>query len=82
MSLELMHREDVKAELRKRFRSVARFERLRGLPEKSVHEVLRGRKSARVSDAIAAALTEPLPQDVTENSANSLKIVADCEVRP
>lgn len=57
-----MHPEDVKAALRKRFGSVAKFERMRGLPEKSVHDMLRQRKSARVSRAIEAALTEPLPK--------------------
>jgi lambda repressor-like predicted transcriptional regulator len=57
-----MHREDVKAELRKRFGSVAAFERSRNLPAKSVNEILRGRKSARVADAIDDALNEPIPE--------------------
>jgi lambda repressor-like predicted transcriptional regulator len=63
MQLIGMHREDVKAALRKRWGSVARFERLKGLPAKSVHEVMRGRKSARVSEAIERALTDPPLQD-------------------
>jgi lambda repressor-like predicted transcriptional regulator len=54
-----MHPEDVKAALRKRFRSVAAFERAQGLPAKSVSEIFRGRKSARVSGAIEAALNTP-----------------------
>jgi lambda repressor-like predicted transcriptional regulator len=63
-----MHPEDVKAALRKRFKSVAAFERAKGLPAKSVTEVLRGRKSARVSTAIEAAITGPTPQVVNEYS--------------
>lgn len=66
--LATQHPEDIKAALRKRYRSVAAFEREKGLPAKSVTEVLRGRKSARVSTAIEAALIEPLPQVENENS--------------
>jgi lambda repressor-like predicted transcriptional regulator len=53
-----MHREDVKAGIRKLFGSVAAFERIEGLPTKSVNEVLRGRANARVSKAIEKALLE------------------------
>jgi lambda repressor-like predicted transcriptional regulator len=63
------HPEDVKADLRKRFGSVARFERAHDLPEKSVNDVLRGRKSARVANAIEAALTEAPLQSSHEDSA-------------
>lgn len=61
-----MHREDVKAELKKRFRTVAAFERAFALPEKSVADVLRGRPSARVTTAIEQALSTPLP-DIGES---------------
>lgn len=61
MAITEMHPEDVKAELRKRFRSVAAFERAHGLPEKSVTDVLRGQKSKRVSDAVEAAIKVPVP---------------------
>ncbi|PZO87916.1 MAG: hypothetical protein DI623_13720 [Sphingomonas sanxanigenens] len=47
-----MHPEDLKAAIRKRFRSVAQFERINDLPTKSVNDLLRGRKSQRVTDAI------------------------------
>jgi hypothetical protein len=50
----------VKAELRIRFGSVAAFERAKGLPEKSVNDLLRGRPSARVRQAIDDALSKPL----------------------
>jgi lambda repressor-like predicted transcriptional regulator len=55
-----LHPEDVKAALKKRFRSVAAFERSQGLPEKSVNDVLRGRASARVAAAIESALNKPM----------------------
>lgn len=60
MTLESMHPEDVKAALRKRFGSVAQFERAKDLPSKSVSDVLRGYKSARVTRAISDAIREPL----------------------
>jgi lambda repressor-like predicted transcriptional regulator len=58
MSLEGMHKEDVKAVLRKRFGSVAAFERAHSLAIQSVSEVLRGRPSKRTSDAIKRVLRE------------------------
>ncbi len=62
MDLARLHPEDVKAGLKKRYRTVAAFERQAGLPEKSVFDVLRGRASARVTAAIETALSKPLPQ--------------------
>jgi lambda repressor-like predicted transcriptional regulator len=59
--LATMHPEDVKAGLRKRYGTVADFERAKGLPPKSVTEVLRGRAWQRVSDAIECALQEEEP---------------------
>lgn len=68
-----MHREDVKAELRKRFGSVAAFERKAKIPEKSVNDVLRGRRSARVEKAIRKALSTPiLPPAQSEGSDHSV----------
>lgn len=58
MALVDMHREDVKAALRKRFGSVAAFERANDLPEKSVTDFLRGYKSARVERAVTDAISE------------------------
>lgn len=71
MLLATMHREDVVATIRKRFGSVAAFERKLGLPTKSVNEVLRGRPNARVSDAVETLLADNDPQ--TEGSGNSDK---------
>jgi lambda repressor-like predicted transcriptional regulator len=81
MSLDSMHREDVKAELRKRFPSIAAFERAKGLPSKSVNEVLRGRRWQRVADAIESALKQPLPENRTDSSRESAKTVAPAECR-
>lgn len=61
MILTAMHPEDIKAEIRKRFRSVAEFERTHGLPAKSVTDLMRGYKSARVAEAIEAAIKTPIP---------------------
>lgn len=67
-----MHPEDVKAGIRKRYGSVAEFERKKGLPPKSVTDVLRGRAWRLVSEAIAAALQEDEPpHPLSEGSDNS-----------
>lgn len=47
-----MHREDVIAAIKKQFGTLTAFERAHALPRKSVNDVLRGRKSARVQRAI------------------------------
>ncbi len=49
-----MHREDIKSEIRKKFGTLTQFEIDHDLPPKSVNEILRGRKSARVEAAILA----------------------------
>ena len=53
-----MHKEDVKAVLRKKFGSVAAFERAHALATQSVSEVFRGRSSKRTIDAIERVLRE------------------------
>lgn len=53
-----MHKEDVKAVLRKRFGSVAAFERAHSLAAQSVSEIFRGRPSKRTSDAVERVLRE------------------------
>lgn len=57
MALANLHPEDIKAALRKQFRSVAAFERSNDLPAKSVSDLLRGRKSARVEKAVIISIT-------------------------
>lgn len=50
------HPEDVKAAIRKRFGSLAKFEREHGLPPESVSNLLRGLKSKRVAAVIDAVI--------------------------
>jgi len=58
MLLSRMHREDVKAAIRKRFGSVAAFERAKGLTERSVNELFRGRTNNPARRAIEAMLSD------------------------
>lgn len=51
-----LHREDIKAALRKRYGSVTAFEEAKGLPKKSVSDVLRGRSAAETEQAIVNEL--------------------------
>ena len=51
-----VHKEDIKAEIRKRFGSLAAFEASRGLPSQSARDVLRGRAVAQTAHAIADEL--------------------------
>ena len=62
MLLFKMHPEDVKAEIRKRFATVSAFERKFELPSKSVHDLLRGRASARVEKAVEAVIKRPVSE--------------------
>lgn len=55
-----IHKEDIKAELRKLHGTLLRFETKAGRPRGSVKDVLRGRASAETEAAIAAALKQPL----------------------
>ena len=76
-----MHREDVKAVLRKGFRSLGAFERAKGLPRQSVSDVLRGRASAETEKAIADALKVPLhvlfPRRYDNPKADASSIITD-----
>lgn len=56
----LVHKEDVKAALRKRFGSLLAFEAEKNLPPGSAKDVLRGRAVAQTERAIAEALNKPL----------------------
>jgi lambda repressor-like predicted transcriptional regulator len=56
--LENRHPEDVKAAIRKRFGSMAAFERAERLSVGSVSEILRGRPSARTTKAVERVLRE------------------------
>lgn len=77
MLLIAMHPEDVKAGIRKRYGSVAEFERAKGLPPKSVTEIFRGRAWKRVSDAVEAALQEDVPPRPLSECSDSSSRFAD-----
>jgi lambda repressor-like predicted transcriptional regulator len=68
------HPEDVKAAIRKRFGSLAKFEREHGLPVESVTNLLRGQTSRRVAAvvdaviAIEAASIAPRLSGITGNT--------------
>lgn len=70
MQITAMHPEDVKAALRKRFGTIREFERDRGLPEKSVHDVLRGRPNARVTKAVEDAINISSSQDWPQSESS------------
>ncbi|MFC5372857.1 helix-turn-helix domain-containing protein [Brevundimonas faecalis] len=55
-----MHKEDIKAAIRREHGTVLKFEENHGLPAGSVKDVLRGRSSARTEGAIAALLKKPM----------------------
>lgn len=55
-----MHREDIKAALRKRHGTVRAFELARKLPDRSVRDVLRGRAVAQTEQALSTELGKPL----------------------
>lgn len=56
MTLAKMHREDIKAALRKRYGTIRKFEIDHDLSRGAVHEVLRNRRWAKVERAIEKAL--------------------------
>ena len=68
MSLAELHREDVKAAIRKRFGSVAAFERAKNLPAKSVTDVLRGQKSERVERAVLEVIESDIQSEGSDHS--------------
>lgn len=60
MELATLHKEDIKAGLRKQFGTVRAFEIAQGLPKGSVGEVLRNRRWSKVERAIEAVIFPPL----------------------
>ena len=77
-----MHPEDVKAAIRKRHGTVTAFEQREGLPAKSVNDLLRGRRSARVAAAIEALLIQAVPSAQSEQSDDSGEISTAHRLNP
>lgn len=67
-----MHKEDIKAELRKKHGTIRQFEIETGLPKGSVHEVLRNRRWSRIEKAIEAAIVSS-SANLSEKSDNKRK---------
>lgn len=84
---DALHKEDIKAELRKQFGSLLKFEKKAGRPSGSVKDVLRGRASSETEEAIAAALKEPLHRlfprrySAPEGATKSTKVDSSAKAR-
>ena len=68
LRIDGMHREDIKALIRKQHGSISAFERLNGLPAKSVSDYFRGRTSKRVRRAICRIVDREFPNAVSPAS--------------
>lgn len=66
-----IHPEDVKAAIRKRFGTIGEFHRAYGLPTTGLHDVLRGRASKRVSEAMDEVLAEEQDSKTLDSTADS-----------
>lgn len=71
MLIDRMHKEDVKAVIRKRYRTIGAFERAENLTKNSVAEVLRGRASRRTELAIERVLREQMKRGESIDPADS-----------
>lgn len=76
MALTLTDKHGIKAEICRKFGSLAAFERAHNFPEKSVSDVLRGSSSARIERAILATINPPV-RSATEKSGNA-SATSDC----
>lgn len=72
MTLQTMHREDVKAAIRKAHGSQRNFEKANNLAPNAVSEVLRGRTSRPTTEAIEKLLEGVARESIKlDDSANS-----------
>jgi histone H3/H4 len=71
MILKTLHPEDVKAAIRKRYGSVARFVAAKNLPTTGVSDLFRGRTSKRVSEAVEEVLSESMKMDRSAGRAKT-----------
>ncbi|MFN3676200.1 MAG: hypothetical protein ACK4TC_09485 [Sphingomonas pseudosanguinis] len=74
--LQNRHPEDVKAVIRKRFGSMAAFERAERLSTGSVSEILRGRPSARTTKAVERVLREQARESESIIAVDSVSVGA------
>ncbi len=71
MMLDLMHPEDVKAAIRKRYGTISRFIEERDLPATGVSDLLRGRTSRRVREAVEDVLNSQTSTNLDCNDGSS-----------
>ncbi len=71
MQFAAMHKEDVKAALRKRYPSINEFERAHDLPRHSVSDLLRGKMSRRVAEAVENEITRDSSVELSDASDDS-----------
>ena len=71
MLLDRMHPEDVKAAIRKRYGTVARFVSVHNLPTSGVSDLFRGRTSARVANAVEKVLVEDAESKHSDSNRRS-----------
>lgn len=67
-----MHPEDVKAAIRKKFGTIGEFHRVYDLPATGLQDVLRGRQSQRIIDAVDEVLAEARESKKLDSSAESV----------
>lgn len=78
MLIHEFHPEDIKAAIRKRYRSLLAFERAHNLPRQGVSEILRGRTSARIERAIRRVMAE----DKTLSAVRAISATSSTEEAP
>jgi hypothetical protein len=81
MKVHELHPEDVRAEIRKRFGTITEFEKQYALPAGGVRDILRGRTSARVVEAVESVLIAPINTKRTrtaqpQKSVNQKRVAA------
>jgi len=66
-----LHHEDVKAAIRKEYGTITKFHEAHNLPARGVQDVLRGRASRRVQDAINDVLKKQYESHFVERSSRA-----------
>lgn len=66
-----IHPVDVKAAIKKKFRTIGKFHEAYDLPTTGLHDVLRGRASARVEAAIDEVLAGSRESTLVDSTADS-----------
>lgn len=81
MSALAIHPERIKSEIRIRYGSLAKFERAKGLKERSVTDVLRGKTSRHTAEAIAVELGHSVESLFASANADDSAAIAIAHVQ-